>query len=145
MKKLMLLAACSALLAGCGSTGTVNAELVNKKIPPNQARIVVTRDNSLLYFAGATNVILDGQKIASLARGATVLKDIPAGMHQISVHAPTTFGTYGIGFEALAGKTYAFEVSPNDGKSMAPGILFGQIGDAIDDTGYFKIQMKGRE
>lgn len=145
MKKLLLMAACSALLAGCGSTGTVNPELVNQKIPTNHSRIVVTRNNSMLYFAGAADVSVDGQKIASLARGATVLKDIPAGMHQISVHAPTTFGTYGIGFEALAGKTYAFEVSPNDGKSMAPGMLFGQIGDAIDDTGYYKIQMKGRE
>lgn len=144
MKKLILFAACSALLAGCGTHGTINEQLRNQEIAPNKSRIVVTRDNSLLYFAGATSVMVDGEKIASLARGATVLHDIPAGMHQISVHAPTTFGTYGIGFEALAGKTYEFGVSPNNGKSMAPGILFGQIGDAMDNTGYFKIELKGR-
>ena len=142
MKHLALFAACAALLSGCGTTGTINKELINQPIPAEHSRIIVQRDNSLLYFGGAANVSVDDVKIASLARGASVLKDIPAGRHHISVHAPTTVGSYGVGWEAVAGKTYHFDVSPNDEKSPAMGMALGVIGDAIDNTGYFKIHLK---
>ncbi len=142
MKKLSLLAAVSALLAGCGTQGTVNAELANQKIPAKHSRIIVTRDNSLLYLAGATDVSVDGQKIASLGRGASVLKDVPAGLRRLSVSAPMTVGSYSATFDLAAGKTYEFTVSPNNEKSPAMGMAFGVIGDAIDNTGYFKINLK---
>ena len=136
----MMLAACASLLSACGTQGTVNQELLNQNIAPNESRIVVTRDKSLLYFAGPADVSVDGKYLAGLARGGAALTDVPAGTHKISVHAPTTFGTYDYVFKAAAGRTYKFVVSPNDGKSAGPGILLGVIGDAIDNTGYYKIE-----
>ena len=142
MKKLILLTSLI-LLSACGTQGTINAELATQKIPVKHSRIIVTRDNSLLYMAGAANVSVDGQQIASLARGASVLKDFPAGLRTLSVNAPTTFGTYSAAFDLTAGKTYEFVVSPNDQKSMAMGMAFGAIGDSIDNKGYFKIKATG--
>ncbi len=138
MKKFILLS-CLAFLSACGTQGTINAELATQKIPAKHSRLIITRDNSLLYMAGAADVSVDGQKIASLARGASVLKDVSAGKRTLSVHAPTTVGTYSAMFDLTAGKTYEFTVSPNDGKSMMPGVLLGSFGDSLDNTGYFKI------
>ncbi len=130
------------LLSACGTTGTINSELANQKIPAKQSRIIVTRDNSLLYMGGAAEVSVDGAQIASLARGASVLKDVPAGLRRLSVHAPMTVGNYSATFDLAAGKTYEFTVSPNNEKSPAMGMAFGLLGDAIDNTGYFKIVLK---
>lgn len=141
MNKFILLASL-ALLSACGTQGTINAELATQKIPAKQSRIIVTRDTSLLYMGGAAEVSVDGALIASLARGASVLKDVPAGLRRLSVHAPMTVGAYTSTFDLAAGKTYEFEVSPNNEKSPAMGMAFGLLGDAIDNTGYFKIVPK---
>ncbi len=138
MKKLIVLTSLI-LLSACGTQGTINGELANQKIPAKHSRIVITRDTSLLYMGGAAEVSVDGQKIASLGRGASVLRDVPAGLRRLSVHAPMTVGNYSAAFDLAAGKTYEFEVSPNNEKSPALGMAFGLIGDAIDNTGYFKI------
>lgn len=138
MKKTFLLFSVL-LLAGCGTQGAINSELATQKIPAKYSRIIVTRDNSLLYLGGAAEVSVDGAQIASLARGASILKDVPAGLRRLSVHAPMTVGSYSATFDLTAGKTYQFEVSPNNEKSPAMGMAFGLIGDAIDNTGYFKI------
>ncbi|MGZ9097766.1 MAG: DUF2846 domain-containing protein [Micavibrio sp.] len=143
MRSFVLLA-CVALLSACGTSGVVNVETLTKPIPAGQSRLIVSRDNSLLYLAGAADVSLNGRKIASLARGGSVIEDIPAGPHIISVNAPTTFGNYTAPFEAKSGKTYSFEVSPNSKKSMLPGMALGALGEAADaqnnkNTGYFQI------
>ncbi len=144
MKKFILLTSL-ALLSACGTQGTINAELAAQKIPAKHSRIVITRNNSLLYMAGAAEVSVDGAQIAKLGRGASVLKDVPAGLRRLSVHAPMTVGTYTAAFDLAAGKTYEFEVSPNDGKSMMPGVMLGAFGDALDNTGYFKIAPKNTQ
>lgn len=143
MNKIVLVLS-TLLLAACGTHGAINSELATQKIPSKHSRLFITRDNSLLYMGGAADVSVDGQKIASLARGASVLKDVPAGMRRLSVHAPMTVGNYSATFDLAAGKTYQFEVSPNNEKSPALGMAFGLMGDAIDNTGYFKITQKSK-
>jgi hypothetical protein len=127
------------VLSACGTQGTINQELLSKPIPKNQSRLIVTRDNSLLYLAGAADVALDGRPIASLARGGTVVGDVDPGKHFLTVRAPGTVGDYTASFETRAGKTYRFTVGPNKGKSLLPGALFGQLGETIDNSGYFQV------
>lgn len=146
MRKLILLA-CVVLLSGCGTTGVSNSALLDQPIPSKQARLVVSRTNSMLYFAGAADVSLNGRKIASLGRGSSTVENIQTGRNVLSVNAPTTFGNFTTTFEAKSGKTYTFEVAPNDNKSMMPGAVFGMLGEAVDahvndNTGYFQIVLK---
>lgn len=144
MKKLILLAS-SIILSACGTTGMANMSALSEPIPSGQSRIIVSRNNSLLYLAGAADISLDGKEIASLARGGSVVENIPIGKHTLSVNAPMTFGNYTSAFEAKPGKTYTFEISPNRNKSIAPGILLGAFGEAAEaqvseNTGYFQIK-----
>ncbi len=145
-KSIALILTCA--LAACGTRGTINGDLLTKPIPAKESRLVIERDNSLLYLAGATNVALDGQRIASLARGAKVIHDVPAGKHFLTVDAPGTAGNYTASFETKAGKTYTFLIGPNESKSMLPGMMLGTIGESIDaqvkaNTGYFQIKPTG--
>lgn len=147
MRKLILLTSLI-LLSACGTTGVSNSALLDQPIPSKQARLVVTRTNSMLYFAGAADVSLNGRKIVSLGRGGSTIENIQSGRNVLSVIAPGTFGNYTTTFEAKAGKIYTFEVAPNDNKSMMPGAVFGMLGEAVDahaneNTGYFQIVLKG--
>ncbi len=136
-KSILLL--CVLALGGCGSQGTLNSALLKKPVSTNESRLIVTRDRSMLYFAGAADVALDGKPIASLARGASVVEDVEPGKHFITVRAPATIGDYTTSFETKAGKTYNFVVEPNRGKSLVSGAILGQIGEAIDNSGYFQV------
>ncbi len=148
MRKLILLV-CVVLLSGCGTTGVSNSALLDQPIPPKQARLIVTRTNSMLYFAGAADVSLNGRKIASLGRGSSTVENIQTGRNVLSVNAPTTFGHFTTTFEAKSGKIYTFEVAPRS-EAMHVGAAFGMLGEAVnahvnDNTGYFQIVLKDIE
>lgn len=141
-----ILLAFALMLAGCGSTGPVNLSALNEPVPADKARIVVTRDSSLLYLAAAVDVRSNGAKIASLGRGGSVVHDIPKGQNTLAVSTPTAFGQFVVSFNAKAGQTYNFEVSPRSG-ALLTGSAWGMAGDAInasvsEQSGYFEINLK---
>ncbi len=145
MKKIILLSFVL-LLGACGTTGPVNLTQLNEPIPAGKARIVVTRDSSLLYLAAAVDVRSNGSKIASLGRGGSVVHDISKGKNTLSVSTPTAFGQFVVNFDAKSGETYSFEVSPLGG-ALVSGSLWGMAGDAMnanasEQSGYFKINLK---
>ncbi len=134
------------LLSACGTTGPINLSKLNEPIPANQSRIVVTRDDSLLYLAAAVDVRSNGLKIASLGRGGSVVHDISNGQNTLSVSTPTAPGQFTVTFNAQPKKTYYFEISPR-GSNVAGAYGFGLIGDSIsasvsEQSGYFKIVPK---
>jgi len=146
MKKLIFLTSLL-LLSACGTQGTINGDLLSKPVPSKQSRLIIERNTSLKYLAGAADVSLNGLNVASLGRGASVVRDVPAGRHTLSVHAPMTVGNYTASFDTKVGKAYVFEVGPNENKSMVPGALFGYLGEAMDaqineNSGYFQIKLK---
>ena len=146
MKHILLSLFATALLTACGTTEPVNLGKLNEPIPADKARIVVERNNSLLYLAGAVDVRSNGAKIASLGRGGSVINDIPKGKNVLSVSTPTATGQYVLNFDAKAGETYKFMVSPRSGNIMG-GYGMGMIGDAInasvsEQSGYFQINPK---
>ena len=135
------------LLTACGTTGAVNLSQLNEPIPESKARIVVERDNSLLYLAAAVDVRSNGARIASLGRGGSVVHDIQKGKNTLSVSTPTAFGQFVVNFDAKAGEIYNFQVTPR-GSALITGSAWGMAGDAInasvsEQSGYFKIEPKG--
>lgn len=144
--KLYILFACTVLLSACGTTGPVNLSKLSEPVPANKARLLVERDNSLLYLAAAVTVQSNGTKIASLGRGGSIIHDIPKGDNTLSVSTPTAFGQFAVKFNAITGETYHFQVSPRGG-ALVTGSAWGNLGDAInarvsEQSGYFKIEPK---
>ena len=146
MRQLILIAT-TLMLSACGTSGVTNADLLNQKIPKDHSRLVISRDTSLRYMAGGADISLNGVKIGSLATGASIIKDTPAGKNLLMVRAPADFGDYSITFDTKSGKTYHFLIAPNENKSMLPAMLFGALGDAVqsmdartsNNSGYFQI------
>ena len=146
MKQILLSLFATILLTACGTTGPVNLSKLSEPIPADKARIVVERDNSLLYLAAAVDVRSNGAKIASLGRGGSVVHDIQKGKNTLSVSTPTAFGQFVISFDAKAGETYNFQVTPRGG-ALVTGSAWGMAGDAInasvsEQSGYFQISPK---
>ena len=136
-------------LTACGTTSQVNTNLLDKPIPKNEARIIVERDNSLLYLAAAVDVTLNGENVASLGRGGSVVHDVRKGKNIVSVSTPTAFGRFTLRFDAKAGETYNFVVRPNS-EALLVGSAFGMIGDAVnaeisENSGYFEIELQELE
>ncbi len=134
------------ILTACGTTGPVNLSTLAEPVPADKARIIVTRNSSLLYLAGAADVRSNGVKIASLGRGGSVVHDIPKGDNTLSVSTPTAPGQYVVTFKAEPKKVYTFEISPRASNVMG-GYGLGLIGDAIqakvsEQSGYFQINLK---
>lgn len=146
MKQIILSLFATVLLAACGTTGPVNLTKLNEPIPADKARIVVERDNSLLYLAAAVNVRSNGARIGSLGRGGSVVHDIQKGKNTLSVSTPTAQGQYVVAFDAKSGELYEFIVSPR-GSNIMGGYGMGMLGDAInasvsEQSGYFQINLK---
>ena len=146
MNKILLSLFATIMLTACGTTGPVNLSQLNEPIPADKARVIVERDNSLLYLAAAVDVRSNGAKIASLGRGGSVVHDISKGQNTLSVSTPTAFGQFVISFDARAGETYNFQVTPR-GSALVSGSAWGMAGDAInasvsEQSGYFQISPK---
>lgn len=145
MKNLLLSLLAVAMLSGCGSTKGLDFSQVNKPIPAGKARIVVTRDESLLFIGAGAKVEINGQKVETLGRGGSAVKEISAGPSNISAQATGSFGTFRVLFDAKAGKTYRFLVKPKSDELLL-GSAFGIAGDAVhaqisDTAGYFQIEL----
>ena len=130
-------------LTACGTSGMTNSHRLSEPIAKNEARLMISRTTDLLYLAAAADVAVNGQKIASLGRGGSVVYDVPKGKNNIVVKTFGAFGQYSQIFDTEARKTYHFEISPNS-SAMWPSAAFGLIVDAInaqvnENTGYFKI------
>ncbi len=144
MKNLLSFLAITLCLTGCGTTRVLDTTQADSPLGKDNARLIISRDDSALYFASSAIVEADSQEIADLGRGGTVVHDVRAGSVSIAVHAHATFGYYVINMEAKPGKTYRFMITPR-GKQMIYSPL-GVVGDYIngqgnDKTGYFQIGM----
>lgn len=148
MRKIILFAFLI-ILSACGTTGPINLSNLDEPIPAGKARIIVTRDTSLLYLAAAADVKSNGSKIASLGRGGSVIHDIPKGNNVLSASTLGSFGQFTVTFDAKPRQTYEFVVSPRS-DALATGAAFGMIGDAInasvsEQSGYFQINLKDKK
>lgn len=132
------------LLSACGTTKPLSLHDTESPIGKGQARIIISRNTSLLYLAAAADVSANGGKIASLGPGGAVVHDLSAGAVYLEVGTFGSFGRYGLRLETVPGKTYKFMVSPRDG-NFPLVVGFGMVGDAVNSSGnsqsgYFQIK-----
>lgn len=145
MQKLISLLAVTLMLSACGTTNALTSEQVGAPLGKGQARIVISRNESLLFLAAGAIVEINGSKTEILGRGGSVVRDIRSGPAIVSAQATGSFGKFVVRFNAKAGKTYRFMVSPKT-DALLLGSAFGLVGDAVhaqisDTSGYFQIVM----
>ncbi|MBK67611.1 MAG: hypothetical protein CMP22_05735 [Rickettsiales bacterium] len=131
MKNTIALLSTIFFLTACGSTGQINSHMLNEQLKSGEARIIIERDNSLLYMAAPATVRSNGTKIASLGRGGSIVQNITEGRNHLTVGTPMSYGRSALSYTAKAGKTYYFTVSPRS-EMMGKVAALGMIGDAID-------------
>ena len=145
MRKLISILAVAMLLSACGTTNALDYSQVSAPIPRGQARIIVTRAESLIFLAAGAPIEINGQKIETLGRGGSLVKDVSAGPVIVVAKVSSAPGQFVVRFNAEPGKTYRFMVSPKT-DTLLLGSAFGIIGDAVhaqisDTSGYFQIEM----
>lgn len=148
--KLFILFAFTLFLSACGTSGVTNLSLMNEPIAADTARLIITRDSSLLYMAAAADVEVNGREIANLGRGGSVIHDVREGTTNINIRTLGSSTKFSATFNVESDKTYEFEVSPRS-KALwtASGYAgaFGLLGDSVntsvnENSGYFQITLK---
>lgn len=136
----------SMLLFGCvtDQSAPVASAAAPPPIPHGQAGISITRLDGFYGSLVAADIQANGNKIASLDKGATYSGGVPPGPVTLTVSCACDLGRYSIHFNAQAGKNYAFEVSPRN-EQYAAVVFGGLVGYAVDaaangeNSGMFKI------
>lgn len=134
---LLLMVACC---AGCASQPA--APLVSA-VAPGQARITIRRTDEGPSWGAAAQIAINGAHVAELAPGQSYSGGVPPGPVAMTVTANMDIGQYDLKFNAVAGRSYAFEVSRR-GEHMAAG-MFGLTGMILEtaangnQSGAFKI------
>jgi hypothetical protein len=130
--------------AGCAPQPV--AQLVNA-VAPGQARITIARDplpgppvmitdinGAHVAEAPAALIDVDGAHVANLQPGQTYIGGVPPGPTDVTATGLGDSGHYTVKFDAVAGKTYAFQISPRPRSVthyVAP-IMLGLTGVMID-------------
>ena len=63
----------------------MHAELATRPVPPNKARLTITRTEEVLAMAVPATIEINGKKAADLGNGASTIIDIAPGANVISV------------------------------------------------------------
>jgi hypothetical protein len=134
----LLLAVCC---AGCAAQPTL--PLVNA-VAPGQARITITRetppgppviiddiDGGHVAEAPAALIDVNDAHVADLAPGQTYIGGVPPGPASVTATGTAEPGHYVVKFNAVAGKTYAFQVSPRTDASRKAALIAGSLAGAV--------------
>jgi hypothetical protein len=113
-------------VAGCASQP---AQPIVSSVAPGQAKIVLTRANE--GPLGSVHVAVNGAHVVDLDAGQSYTGGVPPGHITLIASLSWDIGQYKYEFNAVAGKTYAFELSRR-GEHLAAGILFGLSGLVVE-------------
>jgi hypothetical protein len=132
------------MVACCAGCASQPAAPVVSAVAPGQAQISITRTNEGPSWSAAAQIDINGAHVVALAPGQSYSGGVPPGPVTMTARANMDIGQYVVKFNAVAGKTYAFEVSKR-GAQTAAGILGGAAGMILeaaasgDQSGAFKI------
>jgi hypothetical protein len=128
--------------AGCAAQPA--APLVNA-VAPGQARITITRealpgppvmiddiDGGHVAASPAALIDVNDAHVADLAPGQTYTGGVPPGPTSVTATGTAEPGHYVVKFNAVAGKTYAFQVSRRTDPTRTVGLMFGLAGGVIE-------------
>jgi hypothetical protein len=130
--------------AGCAAQPTL--PLVNA-VAPGQARLTVTRealpgppviidDINGGHVAEMPAALIDVNEahVADLQPGQTYVGGVPPGPTSVTATGAAEPGHYVVKFNAVAGKTYAFQVAPRTDATRRLAMGTGLVGYAIEAT-----------
>ncbi len=127
--------------AGCAAQPA--APLVNA-VAPGQARITITREalpgppviiddinGGHVAETLAAQIDVNDAHVAELAPGQTYVGGVPPGPSSVTATGTGEPGHYVVKFNAVAGKTYAFQVAPRADASRRVALIFGGLPGAV--------------
>lgn len=123
---LLVAAAC----AGCASQPM--APIVSA-VAPGQARISITRTDEGPSWGAAAQIEINGAQVVALAPGQSYSGGVSPGPVTMIATANMDIGRYVMTFNAVAGKTYAFDVSKR-GAHTAAGVVGGVAGMIVESA-----------
>lgn len=138
-----MIAACC---AGCASQPVAP---VVAAVAPGQAKISIARVDEGPSWSAAAQIDINGTHVVELAPGQTYTGGVPPGPVSVTASASMDIGHYTVHFNAVAGKTYAFQVGKR-GAHIVAGVLGGLSGLVIDaaangeTSGAFQITQVGQ-
>lgn len=134
MHKNILLAFLLYGICSCASTSNSQGYIAPSEIK-NFSKIVITREDALLYLGVSANIKLNGKKVGSLAKGSTEIFFAPEGRNFISITGTGSPGESTLSFNTKKGETYSLLISPRGGNTLVGGILGGALYMAIEADG----------
>ena len=127
--------------AGCAAQPA--APLVNA-VAPGQARITITREappgppvmiddinGGHVAEAPAALIDVNDAHVADLQPGQTYVGGAPPGPTSVSATGTAEPGHYTVKFDAIAGKTYAFQVAPRTDASRKTALIAGSLAGPV--------------
>lgn len=114
--------------AGCASQP---AQPIVSTVAPGQAKIVLTRANE--GPLASVHVAVNGNHVVDLDAGQSYTGGVPPGHVTLTATLSWDIGQYKVEFNAVAGKTYKFELSRR-GEHLAAAILFGLPGLVVESV-----------
>jgi hypothetical protein len=114
---------------GCAGCASQPAAPIVATVAPGQAKIILTRANE--GPLASVHVAVNGAHLVDLDAGQSYTGGLRPGHVTLTATLSWDIGQYKYEFNAVAGKTYAFELSRR-GEHLAAGILFGLSG-LVDD------------
>jgi len=130
--------------AGCAAQPA--APLVNA-VAPGQARITITREalpgppvviddinGGHVAEVAAAAIDVNDAHVADLVPGQTYIGGVAPGPTSVTATGTGYPGHYTVKFNAVAGKTYAFQVAPRTDASHTVAMIMGALPAAIEAT-----------
>jgi hypothetical protein len=128
----------AALLFGCAGTredlGFSAVSQRNGGLKNGQGRIVVLRETQFVgSMDGGHPVSLDGQPIGDLRTGTFLVRDVPAGRHELSVSRWSFPGETKLGLSIASGRTYFYQANLSERSKalMVSSVAAGLAGWAV--------------
>lgn len=132
-------------LGACAATGPKYNEVAPtfQNVQANKVRMILLREQQLLYMALDARVEINGLNFVSLSNGAFTISDREPGQITLAVDNWSAPGKYRVTLKLEPGKEYYFDVSPR-AESYSATLLGGYVGLGIDaqineNSGLFKI------
>lgn len=132
------------VVACCAGCASQPAAPLMSAVAPGQARISIRRTDEGPSWSAAAQIAINGAHVVELAPGQSYSGGVAPGPVAMIATAKMDIGQYVVKFNAVAGKSYAFEVSKR-GAHTAAGLLGGVAGMIVetaangDQSGAFQI------
>lgn len=137
MKQIAFVALLASILTGCAASGPLYNDYRQSvsDVGNSKARLVLYRTGeSMIASARSFRARLDGEVVGYVDHKGFNVFDVEPGAHLLQGDIADSVGACNLNFEAVAGKTHYFEVTPRQ-SSLVAGVTFGFVGQAIESAG----------